>query len=150
MIRTASRHKLVSALFIATLVGVALGAYLGPLGARARTESEAFSGPVLGAQSPSTEQSAALADGVVTEEEVRAALDRAADCLDAHGIQAVRVGDPQLEGNYQLARFIPDGQDPSVGSDVMAACAEEHSAYVTSKYQVQLEEAGLAHPPKPR
>jgi hypothetical protein len=150
MIRVVTRHKLASAVLVSALIGVALGAYLGPLGARARTQSEAFSGPVFGAKPPSAEQSAALADGVVTEQEVRSALDRAADCLEAYGIRAVRVGDPQLEGNFQLARFIPDGQDPSVGSDVMAACAEEHSAYVTSKYQVQLEEAGLAHPPKPR
>lgn len=115
-----------------------------------RLGGEAFAGdPALAQQTgtaqqypgpefpPSDEQMAILADGVVTDEEVRAALNRAADCLESFGVPAVRVGHPQLEGNLELMSFVPDGGDFARTSAAMRECSLRHSAGVTSTYRRQ-------------
>ncbi len=96
--------------------------------------------------SPSDEQSAMLADGVVTEAEVRAALNSAADCLEANGVRATRLGDPQLEGNLVLGYFVPDGGDRARARDIVQKCDTEHSAYVTSAYRVQTRGSSPSNP----
>ncbi len=121
---------------------VAFGPNAGVVEASAATASAAK-------EPPSSEQLAALSDGVVTEGEVRQALDRAADCLEEHGLHAVRAGHPQLEGNLVLMRFIPEGEDPAKGEADMRLCSEQHSAHVTSAYRAQLRAAGLLNEPTP-
>lgn len=99
--------------------------------------------PAIG---PSDEQKAVLADGVVTEEEVRAALNRAADCLELLGVQPVRVGDPQLEGNLELMVHVPDGGDFVKSSAAIRECSARHSALVTSAYRSQTRGANASNP----
>lgn len=90
----------------------------------------------MGAE-PSVEQQAILADGFVTEAELRSALDRAADCLDAAGVQSVRVGHPQLEGNLVFAAFFPDNASRDRGAEAVRVCGDRHVSLVDSAYRVQ-------------
>ena len=95
---------------------------------------------------PSDDQNAMLADGLVTEEEVRAALTRAADCLELRGVQPVRVGHPQLEGNLELMVYVPDGGDFAKSSAAVRECSAQHSALVTSTYRSQTRGANPSNP----
>lgn len=81
---------------------------------------------------PSDDQLAALADGIVTEDELRAALNRAADCLEANGVNSVRPGHPQLEGHLVLGSYYPDGTDPSSYSPVVRRCNERHAILLSA------------------
>jgi hypothetical protein len=135
-----------SILALAVVLGSMTAAVYSRMDGSASTQGESFSEPVYGAEPPSQEQTAALADGYVTEEEIVAALNRAGDCLEAGGLQAVRPGHPQLEANLVLMRFTPERVDPAVGDETMRRCSERHSAYVSSRYQVQLEREGRAAP----
>lgn len=85
-------------------------------------------------EAPSAEQLAALADGVVTEDELRQALNRAGDCLEANGVTALRPGHPQLEGNLVLGSFYPDGVDPQAASAVVRQCNERHALLLSAKF----------------
>ncbi len=100
--------------------------------------------------SPSARQREMLSDGIVTEAEVREALGFAADCLEAHGVQPTRLGDPQLEGNLVLGFFVPDGADRGVASKVVLACDLEHSASVTAAYRVQTRGSSPSNPVLPQ
>jgi hypothetical protein len=96
---------------------------------------------------PSDEQLAALADGVVTEAELRAALERAADCLEAAGVQPVRVGHPQLERHLVLGVFVPDGADIASASAAVKTCEGRHSGLVAATYSAQHPGAPLGPNP---
>ncbi len=133
-------------LLLAATIGAVAAAAYSAFGADATTQGQAFGEPVYGAERPSDEQLAALADGHVSRDEMIQALNRAADCIEAEGLQAVRPGHPQLEGNLVFMRFTPEGVDPAVGADAFRRCSERHSANLSSKYQVQLEAEGRAAP----
>lgn len=107
--------------------------------------SEQAGAPAIAA--PDEYQLSALADGVVTEAEVREALGRAARCMAEQGVEALPLDHPQLEGNLVLARRVPDGEDPAADAPVMPECAERFSAHVTSAYRAQQRAAGLDTPP---
>lgn len=111
--------------------------------AQQREPAQQSAPPAIGT---SDEQKAILADGVVTEDEVRGALSRAADCLEFLGVQAVRVGHPQLEGNLELMVYVPDGGDFAKTKAAMNECATKHSALVTSSYRAQTRGANASNP----
>lgn len=107
------------------------------------THADTPTDPMLSLEPASPEQRAALADGVVTEGELRAGLNAGADCLEANGVGAVRVGHPQLEGNLVFGAFFPDGQDPATKSDIVRQCQERHVIFLSAKWGEQREAAGL-------
>lgn len=107
--------------------------------------SEQAAAPAIAA--PDEYQLSALADGVVTEAEVREALGRAARCMAEQDVAALPLDHPQLEGNLVLARRVPEGHDPAADALVMRECAERFSAHVTSAYRAQQRAAGLDTPP---
>lgn len=142
---------------ILILVGVAAIIAAGTLGVRWQLHGDArAAAPPQGdpaaleafyGVAPSPEQLAAIADGAVTETELREALDRAADCLAASGVQPVRVGDPQLEGHLVLGFFVPDGGDRAAASAAVRACEGRHSGLVAAMYSA---EHRAAPPPNAR
>lgn len=84
-----------------------------------------------------------LEDGIVTDDELHAALTRTADCLEAAGVQPIRLGDPLLEGEFQLGWIIGSGQDASNVSTTVGRCKQEYSSRILRAYQLQGQSPSL-------
>lgn len=145
------KHLGLTAISLLLAVG-ALGAYTALRGstgtdARANDLVRAAMAPVPDAEPASEAQLAMLVDGVVTREEVVAALNAAADCLEARGVTAVRVGDPHLNGQLVLGSFVPDGGDKIQNNAIAKSCSDRHSGIVTSTYRALHRDEYPASPP---
>ncbi len=120
---------------------VAVLVVLAPRGAGAirstAAQSDGAAEAAIEQAAPSTQQLGFLADGRVTREELETALERAAVCLEEHGIQPVRPGHPQLEGRLTVMAYFPDTGSRDAGREVLRSCIQAHSALVESAWRNQ-------------
>lgn len=96
---------------------------------------ERAAGAFPGATSPS--QAAILSDNAVTTDELRDAVNRTGDCLEAAGLEAVRPGDPRLKGYIRTAYVVPAGLDLASADAAHQRCIEEFSNRVEMAYSMQ-------------
>lgn len=82
-------------------------------------------------------QQAILADGTVTEAEYVDALNKAADCVAAAGLGAVRPGDPQLGGELKFMVNVGNPKDFEAARQAAGQCETKFVSALEQPWTVQ-------------
>jgi hypothetical protein len=78
-----------------------------------------------------------LDDGMVTDAELKLALDRAATCIEDEGIAVIRFGDPRLQGAIGYAANHDGQTELSRAREVAGRCDREFAREVQLAYSGQ-------------
>ena len=78
----------------------------------------------------------ALQDGVVTDDELKAAFDQTANCIEAEGIPVIRYGDPRLEGRLGYT-VNPEGTEDIAKVRAVFTRCDQYSRAISEAYARQ-------------
>jgi hypothetical protein len=79
----------------------------------------------------------AVHDGVVSEAELKSALDAAADCIEAEGIPVIRYGDPRMQGRIGFAANYEGTIEVTKVQPVVERCENQYARDAQMAYAMQ-------------